>query len=219
MSKKIIINIIAVLSLFLTVSCQKDDYSFGDLSAPSNLKVTAEIVGKTADAPDGDGSGMVKLVATADNAMSYKYVFSDGTSENAPGGTFTKRFTKTGVNTYTVTVIASGKGGVATNTTLDVTVLSNFNDNEAVQFLTAGTSKKWYWSASEPGHLGVGQNDGDATKNYFPNYYTATPFEKAGSPTSSCLYDNVLTFSLVGEQLKFELIMEEQHSLMHHSKM
>jgi hypothetical protein len=22
-------------------------------------------------------------------------------------------------------------------------------------------------SASEPGHLGVGQNDGDATKNYF----------------------------------------------------
>jgi hypothetical protein len=23
-------------------------------------------------------------------------------------------------------------------------------------------------SLSEPGHLGVGQNDGDATKNYFP---------------------------------------------------
>jgi hypothetical protein len=24
--------------------------------------------------------------------------------------------------------------------------------------------------SAEPGHLGVGQNDGDATKNYFPNY-------------------------------------------------
>jgi hypothetical protein len=34
-------------------------------------------------------------------------------------------------------------------------------------------------SASEPGHLGVGQNDGDATKNYFPNYYQAVAFEKA----------------------------------------
>jgi hypothetical protein len=32
-------------------------------------------------------------------------------------------------------------------------------------------------SASEPGHLGVGQNDGDATKNYYPNYYQAV-FEK-----------------------------------------
>ena len=205
MSKKIIINIIALLSLFLTVSCQKDDYAFGDLSAPSNLKVTAQIIGKTADAPDGDGSGMVKLVAIADNAVSYKYVFSDGTTQNAPSGVFTKRFTKTGLNTYTVTIIATGKGGIATNTTLDVTVLSNFNDEEAVQFLTAGTSKKWYWSASESAHLGVGQNDSDATKNYYSNYYSATPFEKAGSPTSSCLYENVLTFSLADGQLKFEL--------------
>ncbi|WP_316633989.1 glycoside hydrolase family 16 protein [uncultured Flavobacterium sp.] len=205
MSKRIIINIIALLSLFLAVSCQKDDYAFGNLSAPSNLKVTAEIVGKTANAPNGDGSGMVKLVATANNAISYKYVFSDGTSENAPSGAFTKRFTKTGVNTYTVTIIATGKAGVATNTTLDVTVLSNFSDDEAVQFLTAGTSKKWYWSASEPGHLGVGQNDADAAKNFYPNYYAAGAFEKAGSPTSSCLYENVLTFSLDGGQLKYQL--------------
>jgi hypothetical protein len=56
--------------------------------------------------------------------------------------------------------------------------------DEAVNFLTAGTSKKWYWSASEPGHLGVGQNDGDATKNYYGNYYLAGVFEKAGSPAA-----------------------------------
>lgn len=194
-----------LFALLLAVSCQKDDFAFGDLSAPANLKVTAEIVGKTIADPNGDGSGMVKLSASAENAISYKYIFSDGTSENAPAGQFTKRFTKTGVNTYTVTVIATGRGGVATNTTIDVTVLSNFSDDEAVQFLTAGTSKKWYWSASEPGHLGVGQNDGDATKNYYANYYQAGAFEKAGSPTSSCLYENVLTFSLDGDQLKFEL--------------
>lgn len=194
-----------LFALLLAVSCQKDDFAFGDLSAPANLKVTAEIVGKTTADPNGDGSGMVKLSASAENAISYKYIFSDGTSENAPAGQFTKRFTKTGVNTYTVTVIATGRGGVATNTTIDVTVLSNFSDDEAVQFLTAGTSKKWYWSASEPGHLGVGQNDGDATKNYYANYYQAGAFEKAGSPTSSCLYENVLTFSLDGDQLKFEL--------------
>jgi hypothetical protein len=38
----------------------------------------------------------------------------------------------------------------------------------------------------EPGHLGVGQNDGDATKNYFPNYYQAAVFEKAGSVATGC---------------------------------
>ncbi len=196
---------VLLFALLLAISCQNDDYSFGDLSAPSNIKVTAALVGKTADDPFGDGSGKVKLIATADNAVSFKYTFSDGTSANAPGGHFEKTFTKTGVNKYTVTVIAYGRGGVASNTTVEVEVLSNFSDPEAVQFLTGGTSKKWYWSASEPGHLGVGQNDSDATKNYYPNYYSAGAFEKAASPTSSCLYENVLTFSLDGEQLKFEL--------------
>ena len=79
------------------------------IDTPSNLKVTAEIIGKTALAPNGDGSGKIKFTTVADNAISYKYVFSDGTSTNAPSGNFVKTFTKPGVNTYTVTVLASGK--------------------------------------------------------------------------------------------------------------
>ncbi|QSW89827.1 MULTISPECIES: family 16 glycosylhydrolase [Flavobacterium] len=205
MSNKLIIKIVSLFTILLMTGCQKDDYTFGSINAPSNLKVTAEIVGKTADDPYGDGSGTVKFTAAADNAISYKYVYSDGTSDNAPNGKITKRFTKTGVNTYTVTVVATGKGGSASNTTIDVEVKSDFSDDQAVQLLTGGSSKKWYWAAGEPGHLGVGQNDGDATKNFYANYYQAGPFEKAGSPTSSCLYENVLTFSLDGEQLKFQL--------------
>ncbi|CAD0009569.1 glycoside hydrolase family 16 protein [Flavobacterium salmonis] len=205
MSRKIIIKIVFLFAILLMTGCQKDDYAFGDINAPTNIQITAEIVGKTAAEPYGDGSGIVKLVATGEDVISYKYVFSDGTSENSPSGHFDKRFTKTGVNKYIVTAIAYGKGGIATNTTIEVEVLSNFSDPDAVNFLTGGTSKKWYWSASEPGHLGVGQNDGDATKNYYANYYQAAVFEKAGSPASSCLYENVLTFSLDGEQLKYEL--------------
>lgn len=203
--RKIIINIVSVLTILLMVGCQEDDLKFGNLQAPSNLVIKAEIVGKNDADPNGDGSGLVKLVATANNAISYKYAFSDGTSANVPSGKMEKRFTKPGLNTYTVTVIATGTGGIETNTSIDVTVQSDFSDPEAVAFLTGGTSKKWYWSASEPGHLGVGQNDGDATKNYFPNYYTAGPFEKAASPASSCLYDNVLTFSLDGDVVKYQL--------------
>ncbi|WP_417941899.1 family 16 glycosylhydrolase [Flavobacterium sp. RS13.1] len=205
MSKKIIIKIVFLFTILLMTGCQKDDYAFGDINAPTNIQITAEIVGKTSAEPYGDGSGVVKLIATGDDVISYKYVFSDGTSENSPSGHFDKRFTKTGVNKYIVTAIAYGKGGIATNATIEVEVLSNFSDPEAVNFLTGGSSKKWYWSASEPGHLGVGQNDGDATKNYYANYYQAGAFEKGSSPVSSCLYENVLTFSLDGEQLKYEL--------------
>ncbi|MEO8532967.1 MAG: glycoside hydrolase family 16 protein, partial [Flavobacterium sp.] len=196
---------VLLFALLIAISCQKDDFTFGSLDTPKNLEVTFEIIGKTAETPYGDGSGLVNFKATADGVVSYKYTFSDGTSLSAPNGTLAKRFTKTGINKYTVAAIAYGRGGVATTITLEVEVFSNFRDDQAVQFLTGGTSKKWYWSASEAGHLGVGPNDDNAAKNFYPDYYAAVPFEKAGSPASSCLYENVLTFSLVGGQLKYEL--------------
>ena len=204
--KKINRFFMLLASLLLVVGCQEDNTTFGALEAPTNLKVTVDILGKTTAFPNGDGSGKIKITSTADKAISYKFIFSDGTSLNAPSGVFEKRFTNPGINTYTITVIASGTGGISTNTTIDVTVFSNFQDAEAVQFLTAGTSKKWYIAAAEAGHFGVGPNvpNTDATfgaKNYFPDWYATKAFEKA----STCFYDNVMTFSLSGEILKFQL--------------
>ena len=203
--KTIVNNILVTLSLLLVFSCQEEDNVFGDLSAPTNLTIQANIEGVSTANPNGDGSGVVNFVATATNAISYKYVFSDGTTANAPSGQLQKRFTQPGTNEYTITVTASGKGGVSTTTTLTLQVRSDFTDAEAVQFLTGGSQKSWYWSASEPGHLGVGPNSTDATQNYYPHWYQAAPWEKAGSPASSCLYENVLHFSLEGGQLKFLL--------------
>ena len=196
----------AVLGLLLVVSCQEESKSFGDLEAPVNLVATAQIVGQnTTDSVNGDGTGKVLFTATADNAISYRYIFGDGSSINSPSGVYEKRYNKTGLNTYTVTIIATGKGGIAATSTLEVTVLSNFEDPEALTFLTGGSQKTWYWSASEPAHLGVGPNNADATENFYPKYYGASPWEKASSAESSCLYANELTFSLVGNQLKYEL--------------
>lgn len=194
-----------IATFIFALSCQEDDKVFGDISAPTNLQIQAVIQGQDVSNPYGDGSGIVTFTTTASNAISYKYVFSDGTSQNSPSGIFEKRFTQTGTNIYTVTVLASGKGGITTNATINVEVKSDFTDDEAVTFLTGGTQKNWYWSASEPGHLGVGPNNSDATQNYFGYYYQAAPWEKAGSPDSSCLYQNVLNFSLVGGQLKYQL--------------
>jgi len=204
--KKIIINIVSILTLFLMVGCQDDGFSFGSIDTPTNLKVGFVIVGKTTAAPFGDGSGKVKFTTTADNAISYKYIFPDGTSENAPSGVYEKRFTKSGINKYMVVVLASGKAGVTTNTTIEVEVLSTFEDPEAVAFLTGGSSKKWYWAQTEVGHLGVGPNTAYSNpdfgkQNYYPAFYGAAPNEKSGT----CMYNSVMTFSLVSNQLKFNL--------------
>ncbi len=196
---------ILVASLILSISCQEDDKDFGDLSAPTNLNVTVDIQGQSTANPNGDGSGIVTFTTTADNAISYKYIFSDGTSQNAPNGVFQKRFTQTGTNEYTVTIIASGRGGVKTNTTINVEVRSDFTDPQAIQFLTGGSNKNWYWAASEPAHLGVGPNNSNPAQNHFGFWYQAAAWEKAGSPSSSCLYDNILKFSLDNGMLKFEL--------------
>ncbi len=203
---KTIIKLLAVFTLLFTIGCQHDNYTFGSIESPTNMEVKAEIVGKTDALPNGDGSGKVKFTTKASNAIAYKYIFPDGTSQNAASGNYEKLFSKTGLNTYTVVVIASGKGGVSTSTTIEVTVLSNFSDNEAVQFLTGGSSKKWYWSQTEEGHLGVGQNsnkevDANGHLNYLPTYYAA----KANDKSSTCLYNSVLTFALESSQLKMGL--------------
>ncbi|WP_395052457.1 family 16 glycosylhydrolase [Flavobacterium sp.] len=205
--KKILFYSLSALVLLL-FSCQEDDLSIGDLKTPTNLTIVADIVGKTSLLPNGNGSGLVNFTAKADNAISYKYIFSDGTSQNSPTGVFTKRFLLSGINIYTITVIASGTGGITTNKTLELEVRSDFTDAEAVQFLTNGSQKQWYWAAAEVGHLGVGKNINPLdpnSPNHKPSYYEAAPFEKAGSPNSSCLYENVMTFSLVANQLKFNL--------------
>lgn len=204
--KKLIISIVSIFTLLLMVNCQEDNFTFGSIDTPTNLDVKYEIVGKTTLAPNGDGSGKIKFTSTADNAISYKYVFSDGTTENAPSGYFEKRFTKPGLSTYNVTVLATGKGGVTTNKTIEVTVFSSFKDDQAVQFLTGGASKKWYWAQTEKGHLGVGPNvpfsdPTFGTKNYYPDFYGAAASEKS----ATCLYNSVMTFSLAGDQLKFNL--------------
>ena len=189
----------ALMILFLAVSCQDDDASFGDIVTPTNLEASYVIQGVSQpDFPNGDGSGKVDLTAHADNALTYKFIFPDGSSVTADSGNYTKRFTSNGINSYLVTVIAYGTGGSATSTTLLVeNVLSNFNDPVTTELLTGGGTKTWYWAAATQGHLGVGPNTPDGN-NWYGEWYGAAPFEKA-SGASACMYGTTFTFSLQGE--------------------
>ncbi len=199
------ISICLALSFVLGFfSCQDDDKTFGDIIIPSNLVLNFEIVGQDANNPNGDGSGFVNFTATADNAITFRFNFGDGTDVDvAPSGTITHRFNETGVNSYTITAIASGTGGVTTTTTVTIDVFSAFDDQEAKDLLTGGqgSSKLWYLSAAETGHLGVGPTltldliiFGTPTEFYFPSFFFTGPFEKCGIEISDCLCTDELTF-------------------------
>ena len=179
---KIIFSLLAISLMFS--SCQDDDLGLDTITVPSNIQVTTVI--------SDDGSGEVRFQASANDALTYKYIFSDGTSAVSAGGGVVKRFTRVGLNQYLVTVIAYGKGGVSSSKSIDVEVRSDFNDLETKQLLTGGSSKTWYIASAVPGHLGVGQNvndDGPIVDG--GGFFSGSP---GFGP--ECFYDDKMTFSL-----------------------
>jgi hypothetical protein len=177
------------LSLTLLVSCEEETFEFGDITAPTNLQVSAEIVGQTAENPFGDGSGIVNFNASADNAITYKYVHN-GSEKLAPLGTTDLGFTSQGVFTYTVTVIAIGTGGNSTSTTIDVEVWADYAaPADLTEMLYGSGSKTWRVKAESAGHFGVGPPE-----ETFPIWWSAAAFDKAGL---GC-YDDRLVFNSDG---------------------
>lgn len=190
----------AILTLLTLAifSCVDDDYELGNITTPTNLTLTSNIVGQSAEMPDGDGSGTVNFVANAEGAISYKFVYGDGFTEVSGSGETEHSFTGSGTNDYLVTVIANGTGGNITSENFEVTVFSDFNDPDTKEKLAGGlepeSTKTWYVAASEPGHLGVGPSSGDGFDS--PIYYAAAPNEKAGQDVSACFYTDVLTYTI-----------------------
>jgi len=173
----------------LLVGCEEENYEFGDLIAPNNLVVNAEIVGASAENPNGDGSGVVNFTAAADDAITYKYIYN-GAEKMAPAGMQTYSFGDTGLHTYEVTVIALGVGGIGSSTTVEVEVLATYiPPADLVQMLTGGSSRTWRLKAEAAGHFGVGPADSD-----LPEWWSAPPFAKEGFGA----YDDRMTFNIDG---------------------
>ena len=185
-------------TLFAFFGCQENDYSFGDIISPSNIVITAEIVGADDININGDGSGVVNFSATASNAVSYKYVF-DGAETVSLSGNTSISFSSLGINTYTVTVVASGTGGVSSSKSIQVEVLSTYAP--PVELITklygynpadpsAVTSKTWRIQSSKAKHFGLGPVGG----SQICEWYGAGPDEKVDLG----MYDDRLTFSSDG---------------------
>jgi len=211
--KNIFKSTLAFFSIILLFGCQDDDKDFGDVVAPSNLTLSYEIAGVDADNPNGDGSGLVNFYASADDAITFRYNFGDNTSVSvAPNGDITHGFFNPGLNTYLVTVIASGTGGVTTSTTVEIDVFSAFNDAEAKSFLTGAPlstdsegneilvldqvySKTWYWAANLPLHAGLGPVEDDYGSGEFAYeawWNSIQPFDAE----KECMYSSKFVFTI-----------------------
>lgn len=183
-------HIIAFLSLALVFSaCEKETYEFGDLVAPTNLVVTADLVGVDATHPNGDGSGTVHFNVTATDALTYKFVYNGAESTTA-SGTKTYNFGDTGTQKYAVTVVAFGPGGVSSSKTVEVEVLVVYAPPaDLLTMLTSDSSRTWRIKAESVGHFGVGPAD-SAT----PAWWSAAPNDKADFGA----YDDTFIFNVDG---------------------
>jgi hypothetical protein len=201
-------NIKYILGLFIValtfISCNEEEYSLGELSAPANVVINAEVVGVDATHPNGDGSGSVKISVTGDNALSYKIDYDASTPLDLvylPTGKATKKYTSVGVNTYRITVVAYGKGGSSTNVTKDVTVRSDFTvAPEIVTALTNNASKTWVVDKSVAGHLGVGPWNVASIR---PEWWAGGVNEKVAS--ANCFYTATFTFAKVAASGTYSL--------------
>lgn len=182
--------IITFLSLALVLgSCEKETYEFGELVAPSNLVVTTEIVGADATHPNGDGTGTVHFNVSAENALTYRFVYDGVESTNALG-TKTYTFSTTGTKKYAVTVVAYGTGGVSSSKTVEVEVLVVYSPPaDLLTMLTNDSSRTWRLKSEATGHFGVGPADSPD-----PVWWAAAPNDKAAFGA----YDDRFIFNVNG---------------------
>ncbi|TYP74370.1 glycoside hydrolase family 16 protein [Aquimarina intermedia] len=161
-----IINIKYLLGtiIFLLIGCQEDDVSVGAIIAPTNIQVTADIVGSDESNPNGDGSGTVIFKANAENAIAYQFVYN-GNVQSSPSGIQEYTFGNTGLSTYQVTVIAVGAGGVSSSTTVEVDVLVLYEP--PIELITMLTTGSWRIKSEVQGHFGLGPVEGEEPGQFF----------------------------------------------------
>jgi beta-glucanase (GH16 family) len=163
--KRQIKTLISSLILFalVLISCSGDSGSTGGTTdtTPSNLKVTAVVVGTSAQNPNGDGSGMVNFTISATNATSYKILLGNGEIKETTNGVLTYTYIASGTNTYTVYVSAyNGLKFVSTSITVTLYVAPTALWSDEFNTDGAPNSTKWGYD------LGAGGWGNNEAQNY-----------------------------------------------------
>jgi PKD repeat protein len=121
------ILLLSILTSNLLMSCSGGGSSNGGgntaVKTPSNLAVSAVVVGTNTQNPNGDGSGTVNFTISATNATSYKILLGNGDTKDSTDGNLTYTYTASGTNAYVVYVSAyNGTQFISSSTTINVYV-------------------------------------------------------------------------------------------------
>ena len=158
---------ISCLILFAFVSCTSESNegkTFG--TTPSNIVVTAQIAGQSAQYPNGDGIGTVIFNISATDATSYKIDTGTGDIlEATTAGPVSYTYKLSGTNTYKVNVSAyNGPNFVSTSINITIFVAGNTLFSDEFNIDGAPNSSKWGYDI---GAGGWGNNEAQ--------YYTSRP--------------------------------------------
>lgn len=130
----------------------------------SNLEIEVILVGGNDLCPNGDGSGIVKFAARANNAAQYVFRFSNGDVQESTSGITEHVFTKEGTHTYTIIAWACADSGECIHETVNITV---FKSNQPYTKLVFSDefeyhgnldSEKWFHQVIPPNN-GSWHND------------------------------------------------------------
>ena len=153
---KLNINFFAlILTLMLVVSCGgsgSDDDDEVIVQGPSNLTIEANIKGVDASNPNGDGSGEVQFVFSADNANTFKLSLGDGEVIETSSNSLTYTYTGSGIKTYNVYISAyNGAKFISESITITVKINSGLIWSDEFSSDGAPNSSNWTYDLGAGG--------------------------------------------------------------------
>lgn len=161
--------------LLFPISCSSEDITSN--TTVTDLVVEVALVGANDQNPYGDGSGIIKVIATANNAIRYAFRFNDEEVQKTNTGTMEHVFSQAGTNKYNIVAWAYADSGEFINETVSVTVYKSdkrftklvFSD----EFDTDGglDTEKWFHQIIPPSngswHNGELQHYTDRPENSY----------------------------------------------------
>lgn len=160
---------IATISLLLLISCgggsDEDSYqppSTPEIITPSNLELSITIVGSDATNPNGNGSGKIACVATADDAIKYEFTFLNNNIVQSTDGTENYTYLDKGTNNFIVEVraISVDNRSITTSTGIQVFVNDDMTLVWSDEFDTNGAPDDSNWGYNiGTGSGGWGNNE------------------------------------------------------------
>ncbi len=181
------------LLLILTISCSSEDDSEVNEEV-SNLQIDVNVRGENDQQPNGDGSGIVEVTATANNAVRYAFSLDGGDVQENTTGEIEYTFSEQGTYSSSVEVWAYSRSGDFVNETVDFTVYkSNSQFNTLVffdEFETQGSLDEQKWH-----HQVIAPNNGSWFNGEL-QHYTARP-------ENSFVSDGTLKIKALKEQYSY----------------